>query len=155
MVWCQNPARSRSRFQDMCSMMLFSVFKSQGGSVFFLSPWLAAGSIPISHLIEVQHCAMNSPSNQRRQGWSREARGSDRIIGNQIWIFISMLVVNGVKLQLCHWLILHQYSKGPFCAWELLENWMLNRSISYCTESVERLQVPPIQIHKTLWCLLE
>lgn len=64
----QNPgARSQSGVREMLSMKLFSVFKSQGGSIFFLLHWFVAGSIPILHLIEVQHSTTNPPSNQRIQ----------------------------------------------------------------------------------------
>lgn len=37
----------------------------------------------------------------------------------------------------------------PIHAWQLLENWMLNRSVSYTTEASERVGLSLIQIHKT------
>lgn len=156
MNWCKTPARSQSGVQEMFSMTL-SVFKRREGSVFICSRKHFHSTFDGSSTLYNQF-TFKPKSRQEKSfghGWSVEARGSDHIIRDQIWIFISMPVVNGVKLQPCHWLTLHQYSRGPFYAWELLENWMLNRSFSSCTESDERVRLPPIQIHQTLWCLLE
>lgn len=147
--WCEIPDGSRCEAQEV---MLLYAFKSQEGSFFFSfyrfffnHLEFVTESVPILHFIGKEHCTINS--NQSRwgkkklgHGWNVEARGSDHIICDQIWIFISMPVVNRVKLQLRHWLTLHQYSTGPFYAWELLENWMLNKSVSYCTESDERVR---------------
>lgn len=64
-------------------------------------------------------------------------------------------VGNGAKLQLCRWLTLHQYGTDPFRTdncWQI-ECWI--KVFLTAQNPIKGVSLPPIRIHKSLWCLLE
>lgn len=64
-------------------------------------------------------------------------------------------VGNRAKPQLCHWLTLHQYGTDPFrldnCG--QIECWI--KVFLTAQNPIKEVGLPPIQIHKSLWCLSE
>lgn len=64
-------------------------------------------------------------------------------------------VGNGARLQHCRWLTLHQYGTDPFRTdncWQI-ECWI--KVFLTAQNPIKGVGLPPIRIHKSLWCLLE